>query len=311
MLNFGLIGGKLNPLPPMLAGDFVWYSYDPVNGYFVDTATGKNYVDDLGSTVVITADGTKNGQMNSGHTVTVSGDGAIPVPINFDGADVFGSVTVFDGSTNKFEQVTADGVGSSKELVTNGDFSDGGTGWDIAYGSPSYDAQTLNTPPNVADCRVDNIKGIEIDKTYFASVDVVRNDGGGEVFKVVAGTQDILNLTSERVFIGEPPKNVASLLVSTVLSKVSVYTAQSTYLRELDNLSVKQALPLSTTFNLTDGTYGTIIKLHTGEFTQADLTAFSEDPTLPISWYYGDLPIPSGLVKGDNDLIWAVTEGTL
>jgi len=56
------------------------------------------------------------------------------------------------------------------------------------------------------------------------------------------------------------------------------------------------------TTELKDGTFGTIIKLDTNTFSQADLTAFTARPELVLEWVNGTA-IPSGIVKGAKDEI--------
>jgi len=63
-------------------------------------------------------------------------------------------------------------------------------------------------------------------------------------------------------------------------------------------------LPLSTHLTLKDGTYGVVCKLHTGSFSQADLTAMNASPELIISWYFGTGTLPSGIVKGADDKVY-------
>ena len=71
----------------------------------------------------------KDAVLGSGQGIYLNGvDQYVDVPINYDGSTVQGSITTFNFDTKEFEQVGADGVGS-KELVTNGDFSDGLNGW--------------------------------------------------------------------------------------------------------------------------------------------------------------------------------------
>ena len=72
----------------------------------------------------------------------------------------------------------------------------------------------------------------------------------------------------------------------------------------LDNVSAKEALPLSTTYRLQDGTYGAVIKLHTNQFTQADLDYFTANPEDVVEWAYGRISIPSGIAYETNDKVY-------
>jgi len=64
------------------------------------------------------------------------------------------------------------------------------------------------------------------------------------------------------------------------------------------------ALPLASTYTLKDGTFGTIIKLDTNTFSQADLTAFTARPELVLEWNAGTATIPSAIVKGAKDVVY-------
>ena len=69
-------------------------------------------------------------------------------------------------------------------------------------------------------------------------------------------------------------------------------------------MSLPNNLPLSPTLILENGTYGTIIKLHTNKFSSADLDAFTARPELVLAWSAGTATIPSAIVKGAKDVVY-------
>ncbi len=77
---------------------------------------------------------------------------------------------------------------------------------------------------------------------------------------------------------------------------------------EGETMSIPTELPLSTHFDLTDGEYGVIVKLHTGQFTQEDLAEFNSNPELIIEWSLGTITIPSGITFGSNDRLYFPVE---
>ena len=64
------------------------------------------------------------------------------------------------------------------------------------------------------------------------------------------------------------------------------------------------ALPLSQNLAFGHGYWGTIVKLHTASFSQADLDAFTLRPELIIEWGLGTKTIPSGITKGADDKVY-------
>jgi len=62
-------------------------------------------------------------------------------------------------------------------------------------------------------------------------------------------------------------------------------------------------------FDLIDGQYGVIAQLSgTRKFSAADLAVFNANPEILVGWYFGTETIPSAIVKGADDKVWACTE---
>ena len=82
-LNFGLLGSG-GGTPPLIQGDYIWYTYDPDDGYLT-LDNGTRVVDDKGNTNRAGASGRFDGVMHSGRAISVSGDGnSVDVPINYE-----------------------------------------------------------------------------------------------------------------------------------------------------------------------------------------------------------------------------------
>ena len=91
--------------------------------------------------------------------------------------------------------------------------------------------------------------------------------------------------------------NVKMELITAVHGSVTVFNMRTHSFED-------QTLLPSTAYPLTNGIYGSICKLHTNKFTQADLTAMNARPELLIEWYLGTKTLPSGIVKGANDKVY-------
>ena len=88
MLNFGLSLGKpRGGVKPIFQGEFIYYSFDPVDG-FITESDGRRYVHDIGNTIMVPPSdfpgdyGTKHGQLRGGSFVELTGDGAIGIPVD-------------------------------------------------------------------------------------------------------------------------------------------------------------------------------------------------------------------------------------
>jgi len=224
--------------------------------------------------------------------------------------DVQGSVTYFDASQKEFIQVTHDGV-NSKELVQNGDFSDGLDHW------------------------------VESDNTFLSisngQLVAERTQDGGNIFKYDTIFDNIGAGVISFDLIDDPDNstNKGIILYGTDIEGTGKHywykavvghnyvTFTGTHSAELifnavnnagaktiwDNVSLKEILPLSTTYDLKDGEYGVIVKLHTNSFSHEDIDAFNTEPELLIDWYFGNRTIPSGIVKGADDKVYYPVDG--
>ena len=150
---------------------------------------------------------------------------------------VAGSVTVFDHATKKFEQVTTDGVGSSKELVVNGDFSDGTNGWNLANVTLDGNAirYAIDSGGGELKQTTDKLKGKHLKATCVISdyVDgaISLYSGKHHAFPASNGTHTLL-----LDFPDYGEINIARLYAPTHLL--------------LESVSVKEVLPLAPTYTL-------------------------------------------------------------
>ena len=98
MLRFGLsLGrGELQSTPPIIVGDYIWYSFDPRDGFFTESDS-RRFVNDEGNTIMVGASGAYNGLMKSGRSIALSGDGYIDVPIT-----ATSYITYFDVDQHQF-----------------------------------------------------------------------------------------------------------------------------------------------------------------------------------------------------------------
>ncbi len=190
----------------------------------------------------------------------------------------------------------------------NGDFSDGFNGWNP---NTSADFDWAITPDNKLelDLRVNNAFAICPQNLVIPSksgrvrtevdVEIISGHSKGASLQLNVNEITHTNLgTGHHVFMD-----------NLNVTQIRCTRAGSIFRGTYDNISVKEALPLAPTYDLKNGTYGTIIVLHTAQFSQDDLAFFNEVPERALQWYWGEIEIPSGLVKGSDDKCYAATEG--
>jgi len=255
---------------------------------------------------------------HTGKGVELSGDGLVEIPINYNGSTVQGSVTYLNATSGLFEQVGADSIGS-KELIVNGDFSDGLNGWgNIIQGRARVENEKLilqcedtDTPSKYPSIR--QKVGMFKDKffTYSGLCESVTLGDKAEQYMQIQGYSPPPGLdhrpmgtpttVGTLIYINNiPSKDVGSNMFITLGGHFPATPTRDDYC-VFDNISLKETLPLSTHYQLRDGTYGIICKLHTNHFTQDDLNAMNNDNKLMIDWYLGNTSLPSGIVRSSED----------
>ena len=231
--------------------------------------------------------------------------GIISVPINYDGSTVQGSITFYNASTGAFEQVGADGVGSSKELVENGDFSDGLNGYQTIG-----DVSVVNEIAHVESASYLIVEKDIIKKEHRYKIEVDISVISGNILPTVFTMSNYYgaDLTSYGNLSVGPDSSM--IITSTNDNKyIAIKEARAVGgIMGCDNFSVKEALPLSTHYDLTDGTYGIVIVLATASFSEDDLAFFTSMPERALQWALGTIAVPSGLTFGPDDKCYAATE---
>jgi hypothetical protein len=267
--------------------------------------------------IVNTGSGTENATMNSGQGVYLNAvDQVISVPINFDGVNVFGSVTVFNFDTKVFEQVIATGeLGAN--LVPTGDYSAGIStlvlldGADTIIQDVDY-CKFTNVTANYAGYKHADLGVHTLGIEYTFSFEIELLDSTTLV--IAGGDESSTNFTADITSSGIYSFSYIATSGVYIRPKFSLGAGNNVAGREFKVKNVKVSenikLPLATTYDLSDGTYGAICKLHTAVFTQADLTLFNGEPERLLKWYFGTATIPSGLVKGTDDKVYANLENS-
>ena len=205
-------------------------------------------------------------------------------------------LTYTDPVTQDIETIASqdNASASSKELVVNGDFSDGDTGWiipenwDTSSGSLvgtntiTKAQQNITTPDKIFALTHtgSNISG----DTY-----TINLNGFGHVGQITVAE------TRTDIFTG-------------VISNFDFRGWGGTGLNiTIDNVSVKQVLPISTTYRMTNDFSNAVS--HDTPFSQADLDLMKADPlTLMRVWKNG-LVLPSGFAKVNIIHFYPCNEG--
>jgi len=211
---------------------------------------------------------------------------------------VQGAVGWFNHATKQMEQVGADGI-RSKELVVNGDFSDGMTGWRQGQSVDKVyieNEKMVFDHANATETLVQDHVAV-VGRTYFISFEISDLINNGAMVRYPYrgikrynnGTFTEVKTASETGMLVYPTDNDTSL--------------------KIDNISLKEALPLSTTYDLKDGEYSLIYKLHINQFSDDDLILFSNEPEKLLQWYWGEITIPSGIIRTVDDKVYAICEG--
>jgi len=224
---------------------------------------------------------------------------------------VQGSVTYWDETTKSLEQVGADGVGS-KELLVNGDFSDTDiSNFIVTRGdlSVANDRAVLENPLGEVTYVRQEPDVLSLYRSYIASIDPINTEQGtaGSDPRYDARVDD-----TDSSFALNGGKYSFVPTTSTIFGiKIRDYNKVVGSTIYFDNISLKQTLPLSTTYTLKDTTVGIVCQLATNQFTQADLDALNAKPELLVGWYFGTATLPSGIVKGVDDKVYYPVDGYL
>ena len=217
-----------------------------------------------------------------------------------------GSVTHFDYIDNKFKQVGANGIGSVEQAL-NGNFEDGQTNWEnLKAGCTITDKFTSDGTSNYWLAEGSLLSLIK-DKTYLLSyeVDNITHGWVGVLLNVNTSLVDNTFVDTNGVHPYFFTANETVGVNKTVIRTTSSFTG------DVDNISVRESLPLSTKITFDNGTYGAICVLHTNHFSQDDLDEMNKKPELLIEWSFGKATLPSGIIMDIKDKIYYPSNGDM
>jgi hypothetical protein len=174
--------------------------------------------------------------------------------------------------------------GSSKELVTNGDFSDGTTGWTANSGGIiTNDNGSLKITGLSGDTAYGTLQIIstEIGKTYRVtySASCLTNNNIRMSFGATAADLTAGSYTG----IGNITTTFTAITTTTYLS-LYVLTANMD-IAYLDNVSVREILPISTTYTFSNKTVNNILT-HTTNWSEADRAKIEANQVVSMSWIW-------------------------
>ena len=187
-----------------------------------------------------------DGQAKGSCSVYLNGtDQSVPVPITSD----VSYITWMNPIDGTYETLAPqnDGGASSKELVANGDFSDGDDGWEATAVTSSYVSDSnfhmIGTTYKYATLRRVGLV-IDPNKTYFQAVNLVAFTTLG--IRIPDGSAPYLevNTLGESTYISD---GTANPKMGELVSANSVGQDIT-----IGSVSLKQVLPLSTTYSLTE-----------------------------------------------------------
>jgi len=223
-------------------------------------------------------------EVHSGYSVEVSGDGKIEVPIN---ATLGSAITVPNASS--FDTgVTING----KELQYDGT----GTASTGRY-------QGVVTPNKEANYAVEIVSSFSAVGTVVfingSRVEKIPLKNGTHTYTVKASS----DTTEDRLWVAFEAHTAIGTIEVISFKEITAVKGSVTIFDHATKTFTQPTLPLASTYTLKDGTFGTIIKLDTNTFSQADLTAFTARPELVTDWFDGTKTIPSGITKQNGDVL--------
>ena len=213
-------------------------------------------------------------------------------------------ILYWDATANEYVQIGADGVGSSVELVTNGDFNDGLTGWSdpigvatAAGGVLSYDSTGLGVR---ADVNASSLPSFVLNRRY--AIISKLNSITGKYRVTLAGVADLATHTTAGVKYDY--LNLTSS-AGTVFRFSDVDAGDTVF--DLDYLYAKEALPVSTTYTFTNQSVGEIAPT-TKPFDTADIALMNADNQLLGQLALGSTTTGLSLVTADLYGYYPVSE---
>ena len=154
--------------------------------------------------------------------------------INARNSDVKGKT--FTNLDNRLEEIEMDDYFPATNLVTNGDFSNGTTGWNTVLGTISIDAGACKfVASDVANARIYKIIGTIIGNKYYVRADVKRSNGN-----------------SVSLSVGDTPAIFNSLVANSYnkLSAVVIPVATTSYSINFFNTTVGEEIYIDNEFAL-------------------------------------------------------------
>jgi len=240
-----------------------------------------------------------DGIYNSGGAVTLSGDGKTTLPINH----TLGSELNIN-SYNSTCDVNSK-VGETIHVENTTQASPQVNYW--------YDALYAGKKLNIEYTIVCNSGTMDIvqsqDEDGYTSINEVISSGETKVVNISV-TPYAHSSKARFNLLFNPTSNIAfNCDITSVAKEITAVQGSVTVFNVATKAFELQTLPLATTYTLKDGVFGTIIKLHTNTFSQADLDAFTAVPERAIDWYNGNYTLPSGIVKGADDKMYYPNNG--
>ncbi len=122
----------------VVSGNYSWHQFNPETSY--GKYNNSRIVNDFGNTGL-------SAISNSGRTFTLSGDGLLEIPINFDGSTGAGAVIYYDKSVGKFIQVKGSDINADNFRLENGTFGAIVRLWDTVFNQ--YQMDYINRIPEI------------------------------------------------------------------------------------------------------------------------------------------------------------------
>jgi hypothetical protein len=220
-------------------------------------------------------------------------------------------LTHFDYATNEYVSLgnSVDGGSSDNlELVTNGDFSDGLTGWTTIRGTSEViaDKAQITRTSDVSYGEIRQYPSMKSGKTYVVSSYFEYGDSVTSKqlqFLALGGSTELFTFTTEgqHEFVINCVSDVSRL-------EVRVYADIDTY-NIVDNISVKEILPISTKYRMQLGTYSHAFTT-TVPVTSADLTYLNAHPEAATAVAKGGTDSNLSFVTANVSNFFPFTEGT-
>jgi hypothetical protein len=296
MLNFGFQFGRMGGggTPPMPLGDYIWYDYNPVNGFLSDNGVRK--VKDKGNTNIAGTRGQHDGTMYSGTSL----DGTVEVPKIVEIEDVL--------DDTKDAYIAGKG-GSVVSIISSSPTNIEFETTTIADDT-SYDIQFYSYYKNVEDGDVVKIKfTIDLQEDTNADTKIIYifgHEGDNAV--------DIPFVAGDYEFIIDDPTATGNISFRINVSNGGYVKAN------IHNIQLEKEVAVSNVYGFdSNGVFAarehsmtatcTFVRLNNRTFTQDDIDAINNEPELLIDWYWGNRDLPSGIARDPEDKVWPATEG--